>query len=133
MTRSTRRPAFTLIETILAVTLVAMLASIASFSHRNNARKGRESVLRHNLAQIRLTLDNYNHDKGHYPESLEVLRDEGYLREIPLDPITNSRDTWQLIMEQDTSDEDSTYEPGIYDVKSGSAEKALDETLYQEW
>lgn len=124
---------FTLIETLLAVTLVAMLASIATFSHRNSTKSARESVLRHNLAQIRLCLDHYNNDKGNYPESLEILRDEGYLREIPMDPITKSRETWQILFEEDYGDEDASYEPGVFDVKSGSSEKALDGTYYYEW
>lgn len=124
---------FTLIETILAITLVAMLASIATYSHKNSTKKARESVLRHNLAQIRLTLDHYNNDKGNYPESLDVLKDEGYLREIPVDPITKSRDTWEIIYEEDVADEDSSYEPGVFDVKSGSAEQAIDGTYYYEW
>jgi len=124
---------FTLIETIVAVTLVAMLASIVSFSHRNSTKKARESVLHHNLAQMRMTLDHYNSDKGHYPESLNVLHDEGYLREIPIDPITKSRDTWEEVFEEDYSDQDSSYEPGVFDIKSGSAEKAIDGTFYHEW
>ena len=124
---------FTLIEVILAVTIVALLASMAHFNHRNSSRKARESVLRHNLAQIRLTLDHYNNDKGRYPDSLEALLDEGYLRDIPEDPITRSRETWEQIYENDLSDEDSSYEPGVYDVKSGSAEQALDGTYYSEW
>lgn len=128
-----RQRGFTLIEIILAVTLVGLLASIATFSHRNSARKARESVLRHNLAQMRLVLDNYNNDKGHYPESLEVLKDEGYLRDIPEDPFTKSNETWEVELEKDNSDEDSNYEPGVFDIKSGSTDKAIDGTFYNEW
>lgn len=127
------RRGFTLIEVMLAVTIVAMLASIAVFSHRNSSRKARESVLRHNLAEMRLVLDHYNNDKGHYPDSLDVLKDEGYLREIPSDPMTGANDTWQLEYEKDLADEDSDYEPGIFDIKSGSNETAIDGTLYSEW
>ncbi len=128
-----QRRGFTLIEVMLAVTIVAMLASIAVFSHRNSARKARESVLRHNLAELRLVLDHYNNDKGHYPDSLDVLKDEGYLREIPNDPMTGANDTWQVEYESDLADEDSDYEPGIFDIKSGSNETAIDGTLYSEW
>lgn len=128
-----KRHGFSLIEIMVAITLVGMLASIAVFSHRNSTRKGREQVLRHNLAQIRLTLDQYNNDKGHYPESLSLLKEEGYLRDMPLDPVTQSRETWEEVFEQDYGDEDSSYVPGVFDVRSGSEEKALDGTFYNEW
>lgn len=128
-----KKSGFTLIEVLVAIALVGMLASIAVYSHRNSARKGREQVLRHNLAQLRLTLDQYNNDKGHYPESLNTLQDEGYLRRIPEDPFTRSRETWEELFEEDYGDEDSSYVPGVFDVRSGSEEKALDGTFYNEW
>lgn len=125
--------AFTLVEMILVITLLALLAALATSTHRNSARKARETVLRNNLTQMRNTLDQYNVDKGYYPESLEILVEEGYLRELPLDPITNSRDTWQVIYLENYDDEDSNYEPGVWDVKSGSQEQAIDGTYYYEW
>lgn len=127
------RKAFTLLEILIVLSLLALLASIAATTHRNAARKAKEAVLRNNLQQLRLTLDQYNTDKGHYPESLEILVEEGYLRELPLDPITKSRESWQIVYEQDYSDEDSNYEPGIFDIKSGSGETALDGSYYEEW
>jgi general secretion pathway protein G len=128
-----RNRAFTLIETLIVVTLLAMIASIAIATHKNSTRKARETVLRHNLQNLRTTLDQYNNDKGRYPDSLQVLADEGYLREIPIDPITKSRETWQEEFEQDYADEDSSYEPGVFDVHSGSEETAIDGTVYYEW
>ena len=131
---TTRFPrAFSLLEIMVVVTLLGLLATIVTSTHRNSARKARETVLRHNLQQIRMTLDQYNNDRGRYPDSLEVLQAEGYLREIPVDPITKSSDSWQVIYEEDTSDEDSNYQPGVYDVRSGSEEVALDGTFYYEW
>ena len=127
------RKAFTLVEILIVITLLALLATLVTTTHKNAARKGRETVLKNNLQQMRLALDHYNNDKGFYPESLEVLVDEGYLREVPLDPITKSRETWELIYESDTSDEDSSYEIGVYDIKSGSDETAIDGTYYYEW
>lgn len=128
-----RHRGFTLIEMILVITLLALLASIAGSTHRNSTKKARETVLRHNLQQLRVTLDQYKVDKGRYPDSLQVLVDEGYLREMPLDPITKSRDTWNEIFESDIQDEDSDYEPGVWDVRSGSVEQAIDGTNYSEW
>ena len=128
-----RRSGFTLIEILVVITLLALLATIVTSTHRTTARKGRETVLRNNLQQIRITLDQYNTDKGHYPPSLETLVDEGYLREMPLDPITKSSATWQIIFDQSIENEDSSYEVGVFDVKSGSEEVALDGTYYYEW
>ncbi len=125
--------AFTLIEILIVVSLLSLLATIVISTHRNAAKKGKETVLRHNLRQIRLTLDQYNNDKGHYPSDLTVLVDEGYLREIPVDPITGSRETWELVYDQDYADEDSSFEVGVFDVKSTSEEVALDGTYYYEW
>jgi len=127
-----KRRAFTLIEVLVVVALLALLASIAAVTHRNSARKGRETVLRHNLQQIRATLDQYHHDKGYYPPDLATLTAEGYLREIPVDPITRASDTWVLIYDEPL-DEDSSYEIGIFDVRSGSEEQAMDGTYYHEW
>lgn len=124
---------FTLIEMILVITLLALLAALATSTHRNSARKARETVLRNNLAQIRLTLDQYNVDKGYYPPSLDILVEEGYLRELPMDPITKSRDTWQVTYLDLYDDEDSSYEPGVYDVHSASQDQAIDGTYYYEW
>lgn len=128
-----KRRAFTLMEVFLVLVIMALLATIVTSSHRYTARKARESVLRHNLAEVRLVLDQYNTDKGRYPEDLQVLVDEGYLRELPLDPITESRETWELIYESDYADEDTSYIPGLFDIKSGSAEQALDGSFYYEW
>lgn len=124
---------FTLIEMILVITLLALLAALATSTHRNSARKARETVLRNNLTQIRQTLDQYNVDKGYYPESLDILVEEGYLRELPLDPITKTSDTWQEIYLENYDDEDSNYEPGVFDIRSGSQETAIDGTFYYEW
>ena len=115
------------------ISLLGLLGSIVISTHKNSARKGRETVLRHNLQQIRITLDQYNNDKGHYPASLEALTDEGYLREIPIDPMTGSRQSWELVYENDFYDQDSSYEVGVFDVRSGSEEVALDGTYYYEW
>ena len=128
-----KRSGFSLLELMIVLSLLGLLASIVTATHRNSTQKAKETVLRHNLVSLRSVFDQYNNDKGRYPESLDSLVDEGYLREIPVDPITRSRETWQVVFEEDFGDEDSSYEPGIFDVKSGSAEKALDGTYYYEW
>ncbi|MDJ0838970.1 MAG: type II secretion system protein [Acidobacteriota bacterium] len=124
---------FTLIELVLAVAILALLGTIAAATHKTHAKKAREAVLRHNLMQIRTVLDQYNNDKGNYPPSLDTLTEEGYLREIPMDPITKSRESWEVEYETDYDDQDSNYEPGVFDVHSGSEDRALDGTYYYEW
>lgn len=127
------RRAFTLLEMMVVLALIALIAGLAASTHRNRVRKAKENVLKHNLAQIRLTLDAYNADKDRYPDSLQDLVDEGYLRRLPQDPTTNRDDTWIEIYLDDFQDEDASYEPGVFDVRSGSDGEALDGTLYNEW
>lgn len=90
--------------------------------------RARESVLRSNLLTIRSVIDQYTYDKEEPPQSLRDLVDEGYLREVPMDPITNSRDTWELIIETGP-----TGESGLFDVRSGSDDDSLAGTPYNEW
>ncbi|PIE90179.1 MAG: hypothetical protein CR997_07235 [Acidobacteria bacterium] len=125
--------AFTLMEITVIVTVLVLLASIAAATHKSRVRNAKESVLKHNLAQIRLTLDAYNADRGHYPESLQTLVDEGYMRRLPEDPFTGSSDTWEVIYEEGLADEDTSYIPGVFDVRSGSVDEAMDGTFYNEW
>jgi len=128
-----RKKAFTLMEITVIVTVLVLLASIAAATHKSRVRAAKESVLKHNLSELRFTLDAYNADRGHYPESLGTLLDEGYLRDIPVDPFTGSGDTWEVIYEEDIADEDSSYIPGVFDIRSGSEREALDGTFYNEW
>jgi len=128
-----QRRGFTLIEILIVVSLLGLLASIVISTHRNASLKGKETVLRHNLRQLRVTLDEYNNDKGHYPTDIDMLVEEGYLREIPIDPMTGSKETWELVYDQAYMDEDSSFEVGIFDVKSTSEGTALDGTYYYEW
>ena len=102
-------------------------------------RRASESVLKSDLRTFRDVIDQFHGDKGHYPPSLEALVDEGYLRTIPLDPITKRTDTWQVEYEEILFDELPPEtelldgQPGIIDVHSGSLELSLDGTPYSEW
>jgi general secretion pathway protein G len=86
---------------------------------------------------MRSTIDQYHGDKGHYPADLQTLVTDGYMRKIPLDPMTKSADTWVVAQEEQPATTDSTPDPnatpGIVDVHSGSSAKALDGTLYKDW
>ena len=131
---------FTLLELIVVVAMIGILASMAMPSLRPAPRKAKEAVLKTNLLAIRKSLDQFYADKGHYPSSLEELVDETYLRRVPLDPFTKSRDTWELIYEEADDDftpaetdlpEDGA--PGVFDVRSGAEGTAADGTPYSEW
>lgn len=129
---SRTRNGFTLIEVLIVVTLVIILASVGLATYTNSIRRSREAVLKEDLFRMRDAIDQYYADKNKYPSTLQDLVGDGYLREIPKDPFTNSSDTWQAIpAEPDTNN--PAAEPGVFDVKSGSEETAMDGTKYSEW
>ncbi len=122
------RSGFTLLEMMVVLTIIVTIVSIAVPFYSSAIVRARESVLRSNLLTIRSVIDQYTYDKEIPPQSLADLVDEGYLREIPIDPITNSRDTWELINETGP-----TGESGLFDVRSGSDKTSLTGTPYNEW
>ncbi|HYS03992.1 MAG TPA: prepilin-type N-terminal cleavage/methylation domain-containing protein [Candidatus Dormibacteraeota bacterium] len=126
---------FTLIELLIVVAIIGIIAGIAVVQLQNAPKKARESVLKEDLYALRDCIDQYFADKGKYPESLETLVEENYLRKLPADPITGSSESWQVV-HAEADDEDST-DPsataGIIDVKSGAEGSALDGTRYSDW
>jgi general secretion pathway protein G len=123
---------FTLIEVLIVITLVTVLASVGLATYTNSVRRSREAVLKENLFRMRDAIDQYYADKNKYPSTLQDLVSDGYLREIPKDPITSSADTWQTVnAEPDPSN--AAAEPGIFNVKSGSEDTAMDGGKYSEW
>jgi general secretion pathway protein G len=129
------RPAtagFTLIELMVVVALIAVLAGMGVVQYRHAVVRTQEAVLREDLFRMRDAIDQYYADKAKYPASLETLVEEGYLRQIPKDPTTNSAETWQTVpAEFDAAD--PTAEIGIFDVKSGSEKSSIDGSRYAEW
>lgn len=123
-----RRCGFTLLEMMVVMTIIVTIVSIAVPFYSSALVRARESVLRSNLMTIRSVIDQYTYDKEEPPQSLDDLVNEGYLREVPIDPITNSRDTWELIVEVGP-----TGESGLFDVRSGSDGTSLAGTPYNEW
>jgi general secretion pathway protein G len=130
---------FTLLELLVVMTIVGILAAIAVPALRDSPQRAREAALREDLFTLRSTIDQYHGDKGAYPPDLQSLVSAGYIRKIPLDPITKSADTWVLVHEEPAAGTDSgpppeqSGTPGITDIHSGSPDKALDGTLYKDW
>lgn len=123
---------FTLIELMVVMAIISVLLAIAIPIYEKSLVRARESVLRNNLFTIRTMIDEYTVDKEAAPQSLQDLVSEGYLRQVPQDPITNSDQTWRITME-DTPVGGSTSAPGIFDVHSGSDKTSLEGTPYSEW
>lgn len=123
---------FTLIEVMVVMALVVLLASIGMSQYRNSLQYGKEAVLKEDLFRLRDAIDQYHADKGKYPQSLEDLVTDGYVREVPKDPITGSADTWETVPAEPDPQNPST-EPGVYNVKSGSQGTAMDGTPYADW
>jgi general secretion pathway protein G len=123
---------FTLIEVLIVITLVVLLASMGMATYTNSVQTAKEAVLREDLFRMRDAIDQFYADKNKYPQSLQDLVAEGYMRDIPKDPLTDSADTWTTVAaEPDASN--PAAEPGVYDVKSGSEGVARDGTRYSDW
>jgi general secretion pathway protein G len=123
---------WTIIELLIVMTVVVILAGMALVGYRNSIVRAREAVLKEDLFRMRDAIDQFHADKGKYPQSLDELVSDGYLREIPEDPITRSRDTWQTVSAEPDPNNPAA-ELGVYDVKSGATENSLDGTPYSDW
>ena len=132
MKRLSSVPGFTMIELLIVLTLVVILASLGMVQYRNSVRRAEEAVLKENLFRMRDAMDQFYADKNKWPGDLSELVSEGYIREIPEDPITDSKDTWRTeTAEPDANNPASSV--GIDNVFSGSEATALDGTQYSEW
>jgi general secretion pathway protein G len=123
---------WTLIELLVVISLVTILASIGMVGYRNAVVRAREATLREDLFRMRDAIDQYYADKGQYPADLQSLVTDGYLRALPVDPFTNSADTWQAVPAEPDPNNPVAL-PGVYDVKSGSEQNALDGSRYSDW
>lgn len=126
------RNGFTLIELMIVMTVISILVAVAVPIYQKSIVRAKESVLRNNLFTLRTVIDEYTYDKQKAPQTLDDLVSEGYLRQVPIDPMTGTDQSWRVIMEDALNSTNQT-EPGIFDVRSGSDQKSLDGTPYSEW
>lgn len=123
---SKRQPGFTLVELLVVMAIVATLLSLVTPRFIGSVDRAREATLRVDLRTMRDAIDKFYSDRGRYPEALDDLVTHRYLREIPVDPISERRDTWLTVEHPDRL-------PGVYDVRSGSEGVAGDGTEYGSW
>ena len=123
---------FTLVELLIVISLIMILAAMGVVQYRNSVIAAKESVLHTDLFRMRDAIDQYYADKGKYPSTLDALVSEGYMRKLPVDPITGSAETWTTEpAEPDPSNPGA--DPGVYNVKSGAPGAALDGSSYSDW
>ena len=132
--RQEKSKGFTLIELVIVFTLIGILVRLGIPQYKTATQRAREAVLKEDLFQMRKLINQYYTDKMKYPLSIQVLVDEGYLRTIPVDPMTRSAETWIEVPETLTEEDIfSGVIPGIVDVSSGSERISLDGTPYNTW
>lgn len=115
---------FTIIELMVVLVIIALLVSVVPPLVNKSIGKAEEAALRENLSVMRKALDAYYSDNGQYPDELDKLVSEHYIRHIPVDPITKEQNNWQLIFNDDQQ---------IVDIKSSSSEEARDGSYYHDW
>jgi general secretion pathway protein G len=122
---------FTLLEMMVVISIIIILMAIAIPNYSRSVIQGRESVLRSNLSTLRSVISQYTLDKQKAPQSLDDLVQAGYLRQIPMDPMTKETN-WEVVQEDALMSVDQQ-EPGIFDVHSASSGVASDGTSYSTW
>jgi general secretion pathway protein G len=124
---------FTLMELMIVMAIIGILATLAIPSFIGAMKSAREAVLREDLHIMRAAIDSYTMDKQKAPQSLDDLIQDGYLRSIPEDPMTHSKETWVTDTSETLSSVDQTDAGGIDDVHSGSEETGTDGQAYSTW
>ena len=117
---------------MVVMAIIMILAAVAVPAYQAAIRQAREAVLREDLHTMRVAIDSYTADKQKAPQSLDDLVQEGYLKAIPEDPMTHSKETWVTDQGSDLHSTDQT-DPGIDNVHSGSQDQGTDGQPYSAW
>ena len=121
-----------MIEVLVVLTLIVILSSMGMVQYKNSVTRANEAVLKEDLFRLHEAIDQYYADKTKYPSDLSALVSEGYIREVPTDPFTKSKDSWTTEPAEPDANNPSAA-PGIYKVHSGSDQIALDGSRYADW
>jgi general secretion pathway protein G len=124
---------FTLIELMIVISLILILVSVSIPAYNQSILRAKESVLKQNLFQLRSLISQYTLDKQKAPQSLDDLVSAGYIKQLPVDPMTASSSSWTVEQEEDTISSPDQQESGISDVHSGSTATSSDGTAYNTW
>ena len=122
------RRGFTLIELMVVMAIIAVLLTIAAPRYFNHLDRAREATLRQTLAVVRDAIDKFHGDTGAYPDSIEDLVARRYLRAVPVDPITDSAQTWVLLPPPAANGSGQ-----LWDLKSGARGSGANGTPYADW
>lgn len=117
---------------MVVASLIVILSTMGLVQYRHSIVRSKEAVLKEDLFRMRDAIDQYYADKNAYPGTLESLVSDGYLRQLPKDPFTDSSTSWQTV-QAEPDPNNLNAEPGVFDVKSGSDGQSLDGTKYSEW
>ena len=123
---------FTLIELMIVISMILILVSISIPAYNQSILRAKESVLKQDLFQLRSLISQYTLDKQKAPQSLDDLVQAGYIKQIPVDPMTGSNSSWTVDQEDSLMSVDQQ-DPGISDVHSGAAQMSSDGTAYSSW
>ena len=126
-----RSAGYTLLELMIVMAIISVLVSLAIPMYQKSLLKTKETLLKNNLFTLRTVIDEYTFDKKKAPQALDDLVSEGYLREVPVDPIMGNNQ-WNIVMEDSLTAIDQT-QPGIWDVHSYSDAKSLEGRPYSQW
>jgi general secretion pathway protein G len=114
---------------LVVFAIIALLLSVALPRYQTSVQRSKEAVLKQNLSTAREAIDRFHADRGRYPEGLEDLVREGYLRSLPHDPLTESSATWTIVPPRDLAAAGGR----VFDLRSGASGAARDGSRYEDW